>query len=267
MRFDRSNPSIALLAVASALAITATACSTTDAAKSKAAAPAFDAQNIDGPWEAYPQFGSKPDPNGPPAPARIPDPPLKSQYVAAWKATQKKVADATAQGKPLASGYVDCLPDGMPAMMMGMFPLEVLKSKGQVTIIEEAYNQVHRIYVGEQQIKSEDAEPYFWGHSVGHWEGNTLVANTIGIKPEVQFRNTPHSDQMSIDERISLINANFMKDDVTVTDPVYLTGPWIWTWEYKRMPGYKIQEYVCEANREYMDPKTGEQKMRVPKPR
>ncbi|MFZ1992118.1 MAG: hypothetical protein WAW96_20370, partial [Alphaproteobacteria bacterium] len=183
-----------------------------------------------------------------------------------WKAEQKKVADATAAGKPLASGYVDCLPDGMPAMMMGMFPLEVLQSKGQVTIIEEAYNQVHRIYLGEQQMKFDDAEPYFWGHSVGHWEGNTLVANTIGVKPEVQFRNTPHSDQMSIDERISLINANFMKDEVTVTDPVYLTGPWTWTWEYKRTPGYKIQEYVCEANREYMDPKTGEQKMRVPKP-
>ena len=63
----------------------------------------------------------------------------------------------------------------MPAMMQGMFPMEVLESDDQVTIIQEAYNQVRRVYPDEQQIPGEEAEPRFWGHSVTCREGDTLV--------------------------------------------------------------------------------------------
>ncbi|MFZ1990028.1 MAG: hypothetical protein WAW96_09695, partial [Alphaproteobacteria bacterium] len=78
MRFNRFLIAIFVAATA------ATACSTTGAVKSKDAALAFDPKNIDGPWEAYPQFGGKADPSGPSAPARIPDPPLKPEYVVVW---------------------------------------------------------------------------------------------------------------------------------------------------------------------------------------
>ena len=162
------------------------------------------------------------------------------------------------------TGYVRCLPDGMPSTMMAMFPLEVMQSPGRITIIEEAYNQVRRIYLNEKQLAIDDAEPGFWGHSVGKWEGDTLVVDTVGIKKNVRFRDVPHSDQMRIDERIRLIGKDYMEDQITVTDPVYLTRPWTWTWEYKRKPGYKINEYVCEDNREYSDPSNGSQRLRLP---
>ena len=59
-------------------------------------------------------------------------------------------------------------------MMMAMFPMEVLQTKGQITIIQEAYNQVRRIYLNDTLPAIEDAEPGFWGHSTGHWEGDDL---------------------------------------------------------------------------------------------
>jgi hypothetical protein len=110
---------------------------------------------------------------------------------------------------------------------------------------------------------AEDAEPRFAGHSVGRWEGDTLVVETVGIKDYVEFRNVPHSHTMRVIERIRLVGNDFMEDQVTVIDPEYLTEPCTWTWAYKRWPGYKIQEYVCEDNRYFRDPELGYQRLRV----
>jgi hypothetical protein len=220
---------------------------------------------IDGKWFSYPQRtgNARLDPSVSLLPAAIPNPPLKEEYLKPWREEQEKIRRANAEGRPIATHYTHCIPDGMPAMMMGMFPMEVLESPGQVTIIQEAYNQVRRIYLDQEQIPIEDAEPRFWGHSVGRWEGDTLVVDTIGIKEYVQFRNVPHSNQMRITERIRLVSDDIMEDEVTVEDPVYLTGPWTWKWLYERHPEYKMFEYVCEDNREYADPETGEAQMRL----
>lgn len=79
----------------------------------------------------------------------------------------------------------------------------------------------------------------------------------------VLFRNVPHSATMRIVERIRLVGQDYMENQVTVVDPEYLTAPWTWTWMYKRWPGYKIQEYVCEDNRYYRDPELGYQRLRI----
>jgi hypothetical protein len=71
---------------------------------------------------------------------------------------------------------------------------------------------------------------------------------------------------MQIDERIRMLSKDIFEDQVTVTDPDYLTEPWKFTWKYLRKPGYKILEYVCEANREYQDPQTGGIRMRIGAP-
>lgn len=224
----------------------------------------FDPRALNGSWNRYPDTSDQVDRSVKPAPPDVPPPPLKAPHLEEWQAHQKKVAAANARGEPIATGYVHCLPDGMPAMMLAMFPMEVLQSPGRVTIIQEAYNQVRRIYLDDEQLPIDDAEPGFWGHSVGHWEGDTLVVDTVGIKENVRFRNVPHSNQMRISERIRLLSADMMEDQITVTDPVFLSAPWSWSWQYRRKPGYKLYEYVCEDNREYADPETGAQRIRVP---
>jgi len=194
------------------------------------AAQASGKARIDGKWFSYPQRSgnARLDPSVSLLPTAAPEPPLKAEYLQPWKEEQEKIRQANAEGRPIATHYTHCIPDGMPAMMMGMFPMEVLESPGQVTIIQEAYNQVRRIYLDAEQVHYADAEPRFWGHSVGRWEGDTLVVDTIGIKEYVRFRDVPHSNQMRITERIRLVSDDLMEDEVTVEDPVYLTGPWTW---------------------------------------
>lgn len=221
------------------------------------------APGIDGKWFSYPGRVDPLQDLPLPAPAPVPEPPLKAEFIEAWRAERAMLDEAAARGEPIATGYTHCLPDGMPTMMQAMFPMEVLESNGQVTIIQEAYSQVRRIYLNETQIPYDEAEPRFWGHSVGRWEGDTLVVDTVGIKDYVQFMSVPHSNQMHIHERIRLLTPDIMENSITVTDPEYLTGPWQWTWMYARNPDYKLFEYVCEDNREYADPETGTARMRL----
>ena len=223
-------------------------------------------RGINGQWENYPPrgdgFGSG-SPATIPGPPPIPEPPLKPEHLEKWRAEQKKNQELTRQGLPPMNTGAACMPEGMPAMMQAMFPMEILETPGQVTIIQEAFTQVRRIHLDEKLVSPEDAEPRFAGHSVGRWEGDTLVVETVGVKPSARFRNVPHSANVRITERIRLIADNIIENRVTVEDPEYLTKPWTWTWMYHRWRGYKLQEYVCEDNRYFEDPEKGYQRLKV----
>jgi hypothetical protein len=191
-------------------------------------------------------------------------PPLKPEYRPVWEERQAAARAAGARGEPLATSATFCLPQGMPSMMGGggPFPMEILVSEGQVTIIQEAYNQVRRIYLDRPQLALADVEPGFYGRSVGRWEGDTLVVDTIGIKESVEFRNVPHTANMRITERIRLAAPDVLVDEMTIEDPEILTRPWNVTFTFGRLPGYEIMEYVCEDNREYAD-ETGATRVRI----
>jgi hypothetical protein len=214
------------------------------------AAPAVAAPDFSGTWERYPPQGEEADPRY--APSDIPDPQLKPEYKAQWAANQEKLAERIKEGQPAGDNYVHCLPDGMPAMMQGMFPMEIFQRAEQINITQEAFNQTRRIYMNETLPSAADVDPSFYGQSVGHWEGDTLVIETTGIKADVQFHWTPHSEDMKITERLSLVTPDMLHDEVRVEDS-YLEKPWTYTYAYRRTPGYKLQEYVCENNREYVD--------------
>ncbi|HTW74801.1 MAG TPA: hypothetical protein VMD56_07765 [Steroidobacteraceae bacterium] len=177
-------------------------------------------------------------------------PPLRQPYLTQWQAHEVARHEADLRGQPFNDEHSQCMPDGMPSMMMGMFPMEVLQAPGEIAIVEEAYRQIRHIYLNQKQIPVSDAEPEFWGHSVGHWQGDTLIVNTVGIKDSVRLEDVPHSDQMQIDERIRLLSPDRYQDAITVSDPAYLVHPWSFTWTYQRDPGYKLLEYVCEDNRD-----------------
>jgi hypothetical protein len=216
-------------------------------------APALFAQNsvpdITGTWAVNRRGG---DPKlVPPAPGPLL---LKPQYDGPYKARLAKEKEAEDRGEPLANGSVACVPYGMPQMMSAIYPLEILATKGQVTIIAEAFSEVRRIYLDEPQARIDDVAPGYYGHSVGHWDGGTLMVDTVGIKPSVLgYRGMPHSDQLRIREQFKLVAPDVLWDQVTVEDPVILEKPWTFTFGYRRTPGYKMLEYVCENNREYID--------------
>src|SRR5438128_211176 len=81
-----------------------------------------------------------------------------------------------------------------------------------------------------------DVEPGFFGHSVGHWEADTLVADTVGIKEDIRYQNVPHTKDLRIKERIHLVAPNILWDEITMDDPAVLEKPWTVTVAYRRMP-------------------------------
>jgi hypothetical protein len=212
-----------------------------------------------GSWERYPPAGETADPRYAPTP--VPNPPLKQPWLAEWQANEIKLAGRIAEGQPAGDNYVKCLPDGMPAMMQGMFPMEIFQRPEQVNITQEAFNQTRRIHMDQQLPAASELDPTFYGRSVAHWEGDTLVIETTGIKQNVTFRWAPHSEAMKITERLHLLTPELLRNEITVEDE-YLEQPWTYSYTYRRMPDYTLLEYVCEDNREYVD-ETGMTRLRV----
>ena len=203
-----------------------------------------------GSWERYPQPGETVDPRY--ARIEVPPPPLKQPWLAQWEEHEAKLAARIAESQPAGDDYVKCLPDGMPAMMQGMFPMEIFQRPEQINITQEAFNQTRRVVMNEPLPRWDEVDPTFYGRSVGRWEGDTLVIETTGIKEYVRFRWTPHSEGMKITERLRLLAPDILQNLITVEDE-YFERPWVYSYTYRRMPGYRLLEYVCEDNRDYVD--------------
>jgi hypothetical protein len=189
---------------------------------------------------------------------------LKGEYKTKYDAQRAADAEATRRGEPPPSAAVVCTPYGMPRMLsIASYPIEILQTPGQVTIITEAFSEVRRIYMDKPQLPIDDVPPGYYGHSVGKWEKDTLVVDTVGIKENVSgYQNMPHSDRMRITERIRLVAPDVLHDQVTIDDPVVLEKPVTFTYAYRKLPDYEMVEFICENNREYIDAQ-GKVRMRL----
>jgi hypothetical protein len=177
-----------------------------------------------------------------------PAPALTPEY-AAKSAEQARLA-AKAEDNPSAN----CLPPGMPGIMSQPYPIEILMTPGQVTIVVEAYTQVRHIYTDGRPMP-DDPDPSFDGTSIGHWEGGTLVVETIGFEPVPRGINFPYSEKMKIVERFKLSDPDTLSVETTILDPLALTQPYaMGNRVVKRHRSWTIAEYVCEENnRNFVD--------------
>ncbi|MGE0189822.1 MAG: hypothetical protein AB7F79_08450 [Steroidobacteraceae bacterium] len=155
-------------------------------------------------------------------------------------------------GRMLYSPQLNCIPTGMPDMMYEVYALEVLPVPGKVVMITEYMNMIRHIYTDGRPLPA-DPERSYAGTSVGHWEGEVLVVDTIGLAEDgVIVPGMPHSDAMRIQERIRLVDHNTLTDDITLIDPGALTGPWTVHFTYTRAkPDRVLAEYACAAGNRY----------------
>ncbi|MXO60404.1 hypothetical protein GRI89_12740 [Altererythrobacter salegens] len=151
------------------------------------------------------------------------------------------------EGGPPLYAQAHCLPPGMPGMMQQPYPIEFLYSPGRVTIITEAYEQVRRVYLGQQL--PDDPDLFFKGNSVGHWEGDTLVVDSNGfsllttIAPGVE-----HSEKMTTHEKFYLTGPGEMMEEITIVDPEVLMEPYTTKVAFKLDNSFPIREYICAEN-------------------
>jgi hypothetical protein len=151
------------------------------------------------------------------------------------------------QGENLQPDQANCLPPGMPGVMTQPYPIEFLYRPGMIVIDIEAYMQFRHIYT-DGRPHPKDPDPLFQGDSIGHWEGDTLVVDTVGFVPWSNISpGIGHSDQMHIVERIRRTGPEFMQIEQTITDPKVLAEPWTAVHSYKLVKD-NLREYICEQN-------------------
>ena len=145
-----------------------------------------------------------------------------------------------------------CLPFGLlRSINVGGYPIQIMQNSDYLAFLFEQNTWFNVVYMdGRAHPKDLDVGTWF-GHSIGKWDGDTLVVDTVGFngKTRLDTLGHPHSDQMHVIQRLTLTDADHIRYEVTVDDPKYYSRPWKNTRTFWRMPhGQELIEYSCEEN-------------------
>jgi hypothetical protein len=175
----------------------------------------------------------------------LPMPKLKPEaqklYDQAGEAAKKNKAfnDVTGQ----------CWPPGLPIMMTRVWPIQIIQLPTAIVLISNFENQIRWIFMdGRKHTDPDIYVPSYNGESIGHWEGNTLVIDTINVETRKHFidRSVPISDQFHVVERITLKeDGNVLSDEFHMTDPENWEGEWVSTKTYRRQTQVDFLEVHC----------------------
>ncbi len=141
-----------------------------------------------------------------------------------------------------------CRPSGVPNVMNILGKFQVLQTPEMVTLLYERDQTPRYIYLDEQH--PENIEPSYFGHSVGHYEGDQLVVETIGLNdktPTDRF-GTPHGESLRVVERYRIVEEwRTLEVHITVSDPDNFTTPWTARASYSRTNG-EWAKFICAEN-------------------
>ncbi|MDP9084889.1 MAG: hypothetical protein M3N50_14170 [Pseudomonadota bacterium] len=151
--------------------------------------------------------------------------------------------------RPFANTASRCLPIGTPGNMMGApYPLQIVQRPDFIAILLEEGGQFRAIYMNGKH--PDEVIPSFLGHSIGHWEGKTLVIETVAMREEttLDFNGLPHSAQMRVIERIKRTAPTKLVDEIEIDDPATYFKPFTMTSVFTKTAEEMI-EYICEDTR------------------
>ena len=237
-------------------------------------APAILATPVAAQWVNYPTPGIPRTKDGKPnlsAPApRTPD--GKPDFSGIWEVPTHKYLENLASDSPdiamlplAAKLYKErqenegkdrpsarCLPHSVTDFDAHFTPKKVIQTPGVLLLLFEAYHSFRQIFTDGRPLP-EDREPAWFGYSVGKWEGDTLVADTVGINEKTWLDDAghPHSDALHITERFRRRDLGHMEVQVTVDDPKTYKNPWTVTIPWTLMPDTDLMDWVCENEKDY----------------
>jgi hypothetical protein len=172
------------------------------------------------------------------------------KLVGAAVATAPYISGYAERSRAAVSNATSCLTTGMPGIMAVPLGYEFLFTPGRVTILVEEGPTIRRVFT-DGRSHAADPDPTFAGESIGHWEGQTLVVDTIAIKAKSEyFRGVKTSGQAHLVERIGLVDHDHLHIDTIVEDPVAFSKPWHYSLDYVRSDTGFIESYYCEQNRD-----------------
>src|SRR6266446_1944333 len=215
---------------------------------------------------AYPSAGQAPagrggaKGKGPPAADSRKLPP-KPKPIGAWWHT----GDAPPQGPPDLTGVwfggasgdlskdpnTECLPPGPARMIMMAHPAMIVQRPDLVTILTESQRTFRLVYLDGRGHPDDVYDyPEWMGSSIGHWEGDTLVVDTVSINDRTWLDTSghEHSDKLRMTERFRLADPNTLENSVTYNDPVFFAKPFTTRRLFKRQVGDRIMDHSCLEN-------------------
>jgi hypothetical protein len=150
-----------------------------------------------------------------------------------------------------AGALSDCMPIAGPAAFTVPYQFQIQQTTSYAVILHE-YPGVFRIVPTNGATHPVDPDPTWMGDSVGHWEGDTLVVDTVGFNTRTELSGFKHSEALHIVERFSRPDFDTLQYDATLEDPNVFVRPWTVSRTFPLRPDLnKIDEFVCENNRDY----------------
>jgi hypothetical protein len=143
-----------------------------------------------------------------------------------------------------------CLPLGLMQLHTHPQPRKMIQTPSLLLIIYEANSGLRQIFMDGRPLPGNDAEPWWYGYSIGHWEGDTLVVQTTGLRDDVwlDVEGSPLTGSGKVTERFRRPNFGHLEIDVTVEDPKAYTKPWTVRIADRIMLNTELLEFICNEN-------------------
>lgn len=138
-------------------------------------------------------------------------------------------------------------------------PRKIIQTPGLVLILYEANGGLRQIFTDGRPLPPDDVQPWWYGYSVGKWDGDTLVVETKGFREDqwLDEEGTPMSASGRVTERFRRPNFGTLEIDVTVDDPKTFTRPWTVKLKQTLLPDTELIEFVCAENERSVRHMTG----------
>jgi hypothetical protein len=161
----------------------------------------------------------------------------------------RAVQDSTDPVNPTKLGARGCFPPGVPRIYLHPLPMEIIQIPGRLFLHFEFDHILREIWMDGRSHPT-DLSPTYMGHSIGKWERDTLVVDTIGFNDKTWLDRVGHrhSEDLHIIERFRRVDHDTLQDDITVEDPKALTKPWNTHVIFALRPDWEILEYACADN-------------------
>jgi hypothetical protein len=143
-----------------------------------------------------------------------------------------------------------CLPLGLMQLHTHPQPRKIIQTPGVIVILYEANGGIRQIFTDGRALPPRDAQPWWYGYSIGNWDGDTLVVETTGFRDDgwLDVNGSPLTETGKMIERFRRVNYGNLEIEVTVDDPKAYTKPWTAKMTQRIMLDTELIEFVCNEN-------------------
>jgi hypothetical protein len=143
-----------------------------------------------------------------------------------------------------------CLPLGLTQLHMHPQPRKIIQTPQLMVILYEAQGGVRQIFMDGRKLPNNDPDPWWYGYSIGHWDGDTLVVETTGFRDDVwlDVEGSPLTNTGKMTERFSRPSFGHLEMEITIEDPKAYTKPWTVKMKQRLLLDTDLIEFICNEN-------------------